>query len=207
MSIPDSRGKSLNQKVQRHPDGSKELWRDIPGYKGFYRVSDRGRVISLDRVIIRNGSLAHLRPKFLKLGHLPKSGRPYVFLCKGGEKNLRLIHRLVLEAFVGPRPEGMECCHFPDRDPHNNRLENLRWDTPRANRADSEKHGTADRGRGMQMRLARMTIEERARFSYKCSVSSLKAWAAKTPEQRSEIARKREEAKRRKKGKARDKLE
>jgi len=46
------------------------------------------------------------------------------------------VHRLVLEAFVGPCPEGEECCHAPDPDPANNNLWNLRWDTPENNAAD-----------------------------------------------------------------------
>ncbi len=55
----------------------------------------------------------------------------------------RLVHRLILEAFVGPCPRGKESCHFPDRNPTNNRLENLRWDTHAANGRDMALHGTA----------------------------------------------------------------
>ena len=59
-----------------------------------------------------------------------------------GRKNTRFVHRLILEAFVGPCPEGMECRHL-DGDPGNNRLENLAWGTPEENHADSVRHGTA----------------------------------------------------------------
>lgn len=45
------------------------------------------------------------------------------------------IGRAVLEAFVGPCPDGMECCHRDD-DPTNNILSNLRWDTQSGNAAD-----------------------------------------------------------------------
>lgn len=48
---------------------------------------------------------------------------------------------MVLEAFVGPCPNGMECCHN-DGNPANNVLANLRWDTPKANNADKRAHGT-----------------------------------------------------------------
>ncbi len=53
----------------------------------------------------------------------------------------KLVHCLVLEAFIGPRPNGMESCHW-DGNPKNNKLDNLRWDTPTGNRADQIRHGT-----------------------------------------------------------------
>ena len=52
-----------------------------------------------------------------------------------------LVHRLILEAFVGPCPDGMECRHL-DGDPENNRMGNLRWGTPKSNADDSVRHGT-----------------------------------------------------------------
>ena len=70
----------------------------------------------------------------------------------GGHQSLRLsrrdpaatrvclVHVLVLEAFVGPRPPGMDGCHY-DGDPSNNTLANLRWDTRKANAADAIRHG------------------------------------------------------------------
>jgi len=55
------------------------------------------------------------------------------------------VHRLVLLAFVGPCPAGMEARHL-DGDPTNNRLPNLCWGTPKENKQDSQRHGTAIRG-------------------------------------------------------------
>jgi hypothetical protein len=52
-----------------------------------------------------------------------------------------LVHRLVLETFVGSCPEGMEGCHG-DGDKTNNALLNLRWDTPKSNTCDRIRHGT-----------------------------------------------------------------
>lgn len=81
-----------------------------------------------------------LRPHRLDCGHLQ------VMLRRDGRSFGRLVHCLVLEAFVGPCPPGMEGCHFPDRDPSNNRLGNLRWDTHVNNMRDMEIHGTRRRG-------------------------------------------------------------
>jgi hypothetical protein len=47
----------------------------------------------------------------------------------------------MLETFVGPRPEGMECCHN-DGNTSNNSIENLRWGTPKENSEDRKRHGT-----------------------------------------------------------------
>jgi hypothetical protein len=55
------------------------------------------------------------------------------------------VHVLVLECFVGPRPEGMQCCHI-NGNPKDNRLENLRWGTPESNWDDKREHGTATIG-------------------------------------------------------------
>lgn len=63
--------------------------------------------------------------------------------------------------FVGPCPPGMEACHFPDRDPTNNRLENLRWDTKKANAYDQYLHGTRAMGsRNGQAKLTEQDIED-----------------------------------------------
>lgn len=85
----------------------------------------------------------------------------------------RLVHRLVLEAFVGPCPPGLECCHDPDPNPANNHLSNLRWDTHKNNIADAVRQGRTARGdrngrrlhpertaRGEQQGLAKLTAEK-----------------------------------------------
>lgn len=64
------------------------------------------------------------------------------------------VHRLVLFAFVGPQPEGMECCHY-DGNTTNNRLSNLRWDTPVSNQEDKRRHGRM--ALGEQSNFAKLT--------------------------------------------------
>lgn len=55
------------------------------------------------------------------------------------------VHRLVLEAFIGPCPEGMECRHL-DRNPANNAITNLKWGTHLENEEDKQVHGTSNKG-------------------------------------------------------------
>lgn len=131
--------KQLNERVQHHPDGSKEYWRDVPGFK-WVRVSDHGRVKTLTRTIVRrNGSKYHVRGKILKTQ----------MICNGYSASVSskalngmfYVGRLVLITFVGRCPTGMECCHW-DGDPSNNLLSNLRWDTHVNNEKDKLRHGT-----------------------------------------------------------------
>lgn len=117
-----------------------ETWKPVPGWEGYYEVSDAGRVSSVPRSVPRsNGRPLNLRGRILKCS--PSSdGYPTAALCRDNERLLRSVHLLVLEAFVGPRPEGMEACHHDDI-PTNNQLSNLRWDTKPANTYDRIRNG------------------------------------------------------------------
>lgn len=114
-----------------------EEWRPVVGFPD-YRVSSEGRVVSLRKWRGQAG------PRLLRT-HPNGFGYPVVQLygCDGTHRNrvARLVHTLVATAFLGPRPEGMEVCHF-DGDPANPRLSNLRYDTPVANARDKVRHGT-----------------------------------------------------------------
>jgi hypothetical protein len=122
-----------------------ELWRDVVGYVGHYQVSDEGRVRSMHRLLSSETARGERRVKQILKPGADLNGRLKVALCAGGKVKLKQIHRLVLEAFVGPCPAGLECCHN-DGNHTNNRLDNLRWDTRRANRQDAIRHGTMPRG-------------------------------------------------------------
>jgi hypothetical protein len=116
---------------------SAERWLPVVGYEGRYEVSDQGRVKSVARPDARGRRRAekYLSPRVGARGHLS------VALYAEGARDDRQIHTLVLTAFVGPCPRGMEGCHWNDT-PADNRLENLRWDTRSANVADSIRNGT-----------------------------------------------------------------
>jgi hypothetical protein len=125
-------------------DPSDETWLPVVGYEGLYEVSDQGRVRSLDRYVANNrwpGAPDRLlRGRILK--PIPGGGKTKkYFVVSLGQNNNRKIDHIVLEAFVGPRPLGLESCHFDDNG-HNNRLANLRWDTRSENHRDSVRNGT-----------------------------------------------------------------
>lgn len=125
-------------------DVSDERWLPIAGYEGRYEVSDCGRVRSLSRRVRAGyGSFRRTPAKVLKPGGRTLRGTSYlaVTLFLDGVPDRRTVHYLVLETFVGPRPDGLVACHG-NGDPVDNRVENLRWDTQSANILDAVMHGT-----------------------------------------------------------------
>ena len=102
---------------------NEETWRSVVG-SSVFEVSDYGRVRNAKTGVVR------------KL-----QARPSGHLTVRFENKTRHVHRMVLEAFVGPAPENTECCHN-NGDPQDNRVANLRWDTRSSNRRDSVNHGT-----------------------------------------------------------------
>ena len=126
-------------------------YRDILGLIG-YRVGSDGSVWSCH--------LSHGTRHYKRYGqwHRVKGGRrtgyPILVVRIGGKRRWWFIHRLVLEAFVGPRPDGKECCH-QDGNKENNAISNLRWDTHASNVADNVRDGSL--ATGSRVGLAKMT--------------------------------------------------
>lgn len=118
-----------------------EQWRDIPGWENQYQVSNMGNVRSLTREIVhRDGVKRVMKGRNLTSKKQP-SGHLWVQLWENGKYTKVLIHRIVLEAFIGAPGEGMIACH-ENGEPTDNRVENLRWDTPSSNMKDRVRHGT-----------------------------------------------------------------
>lgn len=117
-----------------------ERWESVVGFDGFYEVSDLGNVRSLPRVVTySSGRTCRWQGKLLAPG---KTGdRLTVVLCNAEGQKSHYVHELMLTAFVGPCPDGMEGCHG-DGNGTNNVLPNLRWDTRSENTLDRVRHGT-----------------------------------------------------------------
>ena len=126
---------------------TEEEWRPVPGYEGLYEVSDLGRVRSLKFSpprAIGQGASSH---GYLQVGLSHRGERVRMFR----------VHRLVLEAFRGPCPSGMEALHG-NNDRADASLVNLAWGTPARNQGDRARDHTTNRGE--KCANAKLTWEE-----------------------------------------------
>jgi hypothetical protein len=128
-----------------------ETWKQVVGYKGRYEISDQGRLRSL---LFRG----HAKIQIMKIS-TNYSGYRVVSLGAKPKKQFRL-HCLVLEAFIGPRPEGKQGCHG-DNNKDNNALSNLRWDTPSGNMKDRRSYYGSENPRSKLTEIQRAEVVSR----------------------------------------------
>jgi hypothetical protein len=125
----------------------KEVWRPVLGYEGRYEVSSLGRVKRLQYTIYPfieqlGTRVARTYPE--RLLRMNPDGDGYTWVNIGGKT--RLLHAVVLEAFAGPRPDGLVACHGPNGN-RDNSIANLSWGTQRKNVYDDKiRDGTFMRG-------------------------------------------------------------
>lgn len=126
---------------------SQEVWKPVPGFGNHYEASSLGRIRSKDRIVIRKHSKSGKNIEFFYKSKLlspcssDKYGHQVVHIGFNGQRKNVFVHTMVLLAFVGERPDGMECCHI-NGDPKDNKIDNLRWDTHYSNNQDRKQHGT-----------------------------------------------------------------
>ena len=91
-----------------------EIWKDIEGYEGRYKVSNTGKVYSIttNREMATSNNTSYLG----------------VTLYKDGKPKFKLVHRLVAQAFI-PNPENKPEVNHIDHNTHNNNIANLEWVT------------------------------------------------------------------------------
>lgn len=93
-----------------------EIWKDVVGYEGLYKVSTYGRVYSCRKNMLLS------TPTNRKKGYVD------IVLFKNGRKKTEKVHRLVAKAFL-PNPYNYPIINHKDENPSNNRVDNLEWCT------------------------------------------------------------------------------
>lgn len=137
-----------------------EEYLPIPGYEGFYEVSDWGNIRSVARKVKCRTWMRTVSPMVLARS-FDGDGYPMVSISTGGSKQtLVKVHRIVMLAFVGPLPEGMQTRHLNDiKD--DCRLINLCYGTGMQNWADRKANGNGIDGQNHpNCKLSLKEIEE-----------------------------------------------
>lgn len=93
---------------------NEEFWAEIPGFEGRYFVSSRGVVYS------------QISRRPLRRSCSDPTQYTQITLTLNGELHHILVHQLVAESFIGPRPTGADVNHR-DGNRKNNCVENLEY--------------------------------------------------------------------------------
>lgn len=101
-----------------------EIWKDIEGYEGLYKISNLGRIMSFrDNPRSKQKGPHLLNPSILNKGY------EHVTLYRGpSDRKHFLVHVLVAKTFL-PNPNNYPCVNHKDEVKTNNCADNLEWCT------------------------------------------------------------------------------
>lgn len=107
-----------------------EVWKDVKGFEGYYQVSNKGRVKSVDRVVSYENEFGTFDRKIQSrvLTTAETTGYQIVSLYKNKKRKMKYVHRLVAEAFIS-NPNNLPMINHKDEDKINNIVNNLEWCT------------------------------------------------------------------------------
>lgn len=101
-----------------------EIWKDVPGFEGFYQISNYGRIKSLSRSKRFKEKIRVLRKH--------KNGYLYTVLSAKNKRQTVRPHRLVALCFL-PNETLKNTVNHKDFDRINNYVDNLEWNTIQEN--------------------------------------------------------------------------
>jgi len=110
-----------------------EIWKDIEGYEDCYQVSNKGRIKSMERIIIRSDGFSSLLKQKYKVLCANRHGYLKVDLCQDTKRTCYSVHRLVALAFLPEPVEDRDRVNHIDGCKNNNNLENLEWSSQKEN--------------------------------------------------------------------------
>ena len=151
------------------------MWKDVPGYEGYYQTSNTGLIrSSANRLIKNNGFYGDktLGERLVK-PVLGKDGRERVLLCKDGVKKGWLLSRLVAITWVDGYAEGLTVNHI-NGNRTDNRVENLEWITRKDNILHAHQTGLYPQPKRVDLiapdgkMLSFSSMSEASRYLGKC---------------------------------------
>jgi hypothetical protein len=122
-----------------------EIWKDVKGFEGHYKVSNLGRVKSCERTVKyfnpkTNNMSSHTIKEKIKKPSAKDNGYLQVTLYVNNKGINKYIHRLVAEAFI-ENPQSKKTVNHKDFDINNNIVSNLEWSTYEEQEAHKKING------------------------------------------------------------------
>jgi len=136
-----------------------EIWKDVPGYVGYYEVSNFGKVRSVDRYVNNHKGERALRKGKVLTDTLDDKGYVRYTFRMGKSKKMKRGHRLVAEAFI-PNPNQYTIINHKDGNKANNHISNLEWCTHRQNSQHAESMGLVNHVKGSKHHKATTTEDD-----------------------------------------------
>lgn len=122
-----------------------EIWKDVPGYKGIYKISNKGKLLSMCRNIhLCDGRTLIIKQKILQ-PQISKKGYLFQGLSRDSSVSFFRVHRLVAMSFI-PNPLNYSLVRHLDDNKMNNNVENLAWGDEQLNSDDAIKNNKYTRG-------------------------------------------------------------
>ena len=131
-----------------------ETWRPVVGYEDLYSVSSLGHV-RRDQPYHRRAGHIYLKATLRTLRG--RAAYLQVVLSKGDIRKVHTVHRLVVEAFLGPSPTGKSQVNHRNGIKNDNRVENLEWVSAKENVVHAYATGLSAGRAGEQNPLAKLT--------------------------------------------------
>lgn len=168
--------KSKVEKVTEEDFLEGEVWEDIEGYEGGYKVSNKGRVRSLDRRI-DSGNKSQKCVGKIFVGKVNKFGYLTVTISVNSKKKNLSVHRLVAQSFI-PNPKNKPQVNHIDGNKLNNNVENLEWCTAQENIRHAWENGLMKKCEGKNSYLFGMHPDLNHRSKKVMCSKTLKTWGS-----------------------------
>lgn len=151
----------------------KEIWKDVPEFEASYEVSNKGVVVSKERIVASSyGSTRTVKSRVL-IPQLNHNGYYYVDLSYKGRKTRKCVHQLIFAAFNEKFKYGQMVNHI-DGVKANNEIENLEYSNHVHNNTHAHTLPTATKPGKSKYRNVSIKLDKRHKNPKETYVASVK---------------------------------